>query len=307
MKNSENTTAIIDGISSESWHSELEQISARYLDIACWIAAILNPVFAFTDYLNIPESWYSIFVVRLGVSAITVIAVLLRKRLNLTPTAVVSVPFVLISLQNSYVYLFVGADHVLAQHLNYMALIVGAAMFVLWRWTYSILITVVSMISTGIFFYFNPRLTIDQFFLNGGLLLAASTVFMIVLINARYNLTVREIKARIALANSISILQSQQEEIKSINENLERLVRDRTSELEAKNRAIEEYAFLTAHKLRGPVASVLGLTAVFRSIPMTDEAAEAIKHLELSTHKLDEIVKSMIRAIESGETRVSRR
>jgi signal transduction histidine kinase len=180
-----------------------------------------------------------------------------------------------------------------------MALMIGASLFVLWRWTYSVLMVLIGAAFTALFIYQNPLLPVDKFFLNGGLLLAASAAFMVILINARYNLTVREIKTRVALADTISILQSQAEEIKSINENLERLVNDRTSELEAKNKAIEEYTFITAHRLRGPVASVLGLINIFRSFEIKEDAKEAITHLESSTRTLDDIVTSMLRAIES--------
>ena len=44
----------------------------------------------------------------------------------------------------------------------------------------------------------------------------------------------------------------------SINDNLELTIKDRTRELENKNKALEEYAFITAHKLRAPLASILG-------------------------------------------------
>ena len=58
---------------------------------------------------------------------------------------------------------------------------------------------------------------------------------MIVLIKTRYNLTVKEIKARLALQQSNNEIQAQAEEIKMINENLEHLVQQRTLELEKKN------------------------------------------------------------------------
>src|SRR6185503_9074678 len=53
-------------------------------------------------------------------------------------------------------------------------------------------------------------------------------------------------------------INAQAEEIRGINENLEMLVQERTRELEKKNKALEESAFIIAHELRAPVASILG-------------------------------------------------
>jgi signal transduction histidine kinase len=273
----------------------------RYVAIACWVGAIFDPIFAFTDYLNIPDHWLGLFIVRLCVAVITLSVLFLRRRLKLTAAAVVFVPVFLISLQNAFVYRFIGPEHALGQNLNFMALMIGASLFVLWHWTYSVGIVAIAAVLTSIFVYLNPALSIDTFFLHGGLLLADPGAFMVLLINARYRLTVREIKTRLALKETVAMLENQKEEIRTINENLERLVSERTSQLENKNKAIQEYTFITAHKLRGPVASVLGLVNLFRSIELNKDAKEAVAHLDDATQNLDEIVSTMIRAIEKGD------
>ncbi len=293
----------VSRVSKESWELELEQVSWRYVVLVCWVAAIFDPIFGFTDYINIPNYWKGLFIARLLVAAISLTALYTRSYFKLSAAALMFIPFFLISIQNAVVYRFIGPEHALAQNLNYMALMIGASLFVLWRWTYSVFMVLICAAVTAFFLSQNPALSADQFFLNGGLLLLSSGAFMVILINARYNLTVREIKARVALADSMSILQSQAEEIKSINENLERLVNDRTSELEGKNKAIEEYSFITAHRLRSPVASVLGLIQVFRSFEINEDVRVAVEHLEKSASTLDEIVGSMLRAIEEGESK----
>jgi ligand-binding sensor domain-containing protein len=96
-------------------------------------------------------------------------------------------------------------------------------------------------------------------------------------------------------------IQAQTEEIKGINENLEMLVRERTGELERKNRALEEYAFINAHELRAPVASILGLINLMRTIELNEEEKACLEHLQRSADKLDAVVNSITRAIESGD------
>jgi ligand-binding sensor domain-containing protein len=96
-------------------------------------------------------------------------------------------------------------------------------------------------------------------------------------------------------------IMAQAEEIKGINENLEQLVFERTNELERKNRALEEYAFINAHKLRSPVASILGLINLISKTSLDEEGREINKRLHQSAEELDEIVRSITKAIEKGE------
>lgn len=288
-------------ISDQSWKLELEKASDKYHIMACWVAIIFDPVFAFTDYINIPENWKLSFVIRVCVSLIILLTLLFRKRLQLTMHTVVYVPFILISLQNAFTYTLIGQEDLLGHNLNYMALFIGAAMFVLWHWTYSAMMIILSALATIIFVSMNPELKTDSFFLNGGLLLGVCIIFMAILIQTRYGLTVREIKARLALQISNEEIQKQAEEIKTINESLEEQVRKRTAELEKKNIALEEYAFINAHKLRSPLASILGLVNLMKKSESPDDLKHLTIMLEDSANKLDDIVGSITKAIESGD------
>lgn len=94
---------------------------------------------------------------------------------------------------------------------------------------------------------------------------------------------------------------SQAEEIKGINENLEMIVKERTSELERKNKALEEYAFINAHQLRAPLASILGLINLINKSELGNEEKEIIGHLEEAAEKLETIVRDITIAIEKGD------
>jgi signal transduction histidine kinase len=210
------------------------------------------------------------------------------------------VPFFLISIQNAYVYAVVDSENLLGQNLNYMALLIGAAMFVLWRWYYSVLMIGVSALATGFFLSQNALVTPDYFFIHGGLLLMAVGIFMVVLINTRYRLVVREIRARLALRISNEAIRMQADQIKEINENLEQLVHERTIELENKNKALEEAAFINAHKLRAPVASILGLVTLIKTTDSATDLKQMSVLLQDSTEKLDAVVSEITRTIEGS-------
>jgi ligand-binding sensor domain-containing protein len=96
-------------------------------------------------------------------------------------------------------------------------------------------------------------------------------------------------------------IQAQAEEIIGINENLEMLVRARTTELEQKNKALEEYAFITAHELRAPLASILGLVNILSKVKLEEQDKEILGHLKESSERLESIVRTITEAIEKGD------
>lgn len=297
---SPSTLHVASQIPPELWKPELDNASRRYHLIACWAAIIFDPIFAITDYINLPDSWSLLLVIRLCVSATILLTLILKDRLGLSTHAVVSVPFLLISIQNAFTYSLVGPEDLLGHNLNYIALLIGASMFVLWRWSYSVTIVVISAIATAWFLTNNPSVTVNAFLLNGGLILIAVGMFMVTLIQTRYNLNVREIKARLALKLSNEEINAQAEEIRAINENLEALVVLRTVELEKKNKALEEYAYINAHKLRSPVASILGLINLLDKIHLTEEPREMVELMRDAAANLDRVVSSITQAIEKG-------
>lgn len=177
---------------------ELEKASEKYHILGAWIAIIFDPIFAVTDYINIPNDWKNLLFVRLSVSAITLTTLLLRKKLKInTNKIIVFIPFLLISLQNAYTFSLISSDNVMGHCLNYIALLIGAGMFILWNWRYSLISILLSGIATDIFITLNPNIQFNNFILNGGLLLIVVALFMIILIQTRYGLTIKEIEARL--------------------------------------------------------------------------------------------------------------
>lgn len=190
---------LISHVSAEEWKQELENASSKYHIIGAWIAIIFDPLFAFTDYINLSNAWLHLLSIRLGIAAITLCLLLVRKKYKLPSYVVILVPFLLISFQNAYTYNLIHNEVILEHSLNYMALLIGAAMFILWEWMYSLVVFALSVGATTFFVFLNPNLSEEQFLVKGGFLLMTVGAFMIVLIKARYDLTVKEIKARLAL------------------------------------------------------------------------------------------------------------
>jgi signal transduction histidine kinase len=87
-------------------------------------------------------------------------------------------------------------------------------------------------------------------------------------------------------------LQSQQEEIKAINENLESLIVDQTKGIEIKNKELAEYAFINAHLLRAPLTRILGITTLMESDPNNFNPEEVIR-IKALANEMDTVVRKI--------------
>jgi tetratricopeptide (TPR) repeat protein len=88
-------------------------------------------------------------------------------------------------------------------------------------------------------------------------------------------------------------------EINQMNENLESMVRERTEEIAAKNHRLLEYAFFTAHEVRGPLARILGLVELAKLQELRHEHEEIIVRLQEAANELDEVIRIINRKLES--------
>ena len=86
-------------------------------------------------------------------------------------------------------------------------------------------------------------------------------------------------------------LQFQKEEIENFNGQLETLVEERTDRLVKINQTLTEYAFFNAHKLRSPIATILGLYEILKLNPSHEEKEMLIENLKTSIIQLDLMVR----------------
>jgi len=79
-------------------------------------------------------------------------------------------------------------------------------------------------------------------------------------------------------------------ELTLLNKNLDTRAQEIAREIEVKNKKMNKYAFMNAHKLRAPIASILGLINLFgKDISAGDEEI-MIRMLKESASKLDNVV-----------------
>ncbi len=101
------------------------------------------------------------------------------------------------------------------------------------------------------------------------------------------------------LDEKYELIRQQKEEITSINESLEEQVNQRTLRLSVQNDKLREYAYFNAHKVRGPLARILGMVQLFRNNYHDKE--DIIIKIEKSAMELDEVVKDINKRLSESE------
>lgn len=90
-------------------------------------------------------------------------------------------------------------------------------------------------------------------------------------------------------------------EILENNSLLDRKVSERTEDLRRMNKRLLEYAFFNSHKLRGPVATILGLMSLIKLTDSIDEKLKCIELLEKSTTDLDNVIHEIQKILDAIE------
>ncbi len=186
----------------ERWKTEIKKSASRYHLIGAWVGFAFNLVFSAADYVNFPHLWADFFQVRLAVSLITLLGIILHKRQNWSVEWVIYIPFVLICIENAYMWSYMDAEFIQKHTLSYIAVFIGAGMLVVWDVRFSISIFVVSLIANLYFLNVNSQVDVTTLLSAGGILTLSVAIFSILLIQTRYNLNKKATIARLALEES---------------------------------------------------------------------------------------------------------
>ena len=86
----------------QPWEQELKKVATKYHIIAAWLAGVLDPLWALSDYSVIPARWKEFLVIRLGVAGLSLLGLAFRKKISVEMVAFI--PVLAISIQNAYMY-----------------------------------------------------------------------------------------------------------------------------------------------------------------------------------------------------------
>lgn len=109
------------------------------------------------------------------------------------------------------------------------------------------------------------------------------------------------LKQKDALDQIAQELRAANNEITSINSNLEVTIEDRTTEIRSKNAQLLNYAFSNAHKVRGPLSRIMGLIQLINIEKATSEDLPLyLGHIQKSAEELDIVIKEINKRLEDG-------
>ncbi|HEU5292900.1 MAG TPA: hypothetical protein VFU05_19770 [Cyclobacteriaceae bacterium] len=97
-------------------------------------------------------------------------------------------------------------------------------------------------------------------------------------------------------------LQASSEELKQINENLNNLVKFRTETILEQNKKFIHHAFINAHKVRSPLARILGLVNLMK-YKSNENSEEMLQRLGQSARELDEILAEVRNNLDEAEVK----
>jgi len=207
-------------VQEHEWKAELEKSAERYHIPISWVAVVFNLIFGIGDYFIAPQHWQTFLIFRVVVSAITAIAILLRKKLNLNSSQVVFVPFMGLGFQNAYMYSVLDEAKIMNHTFAFMAPFIGGGMMLLWKPVYSVVVTAITAVATVICFYLFGSVSADKVIINGGMLLILVSIISVVLLNSRYRLTKNEIILRLKLDKTNQALAQQKAIVEEKNKDI---------------------------------------------------------------------------------------
>lgn len=109
------------------------------------------------------------------------------------------------------------------------------------------------------------------------------------------------------LARANSVLNLQKQEIDAFNQHLEEKIKERTHTLELANKKLQQYSFSNSHHVRRPVATILGLVALFNMQDANDPSNLTILEMLLkSTKELDDIIREINRNLQMPDANNSK-
>lgn len=108
----------------------------------------------------------------------------------------------------------------------------------------------------------------------------------------------------VAIQRDVSDRRQREDEIRSLNENLEMRVSERTKELEDLNRELQSFSYTVSHDLRSPLRSLLGFSRALQEDyedKLDDEARDYLTRMAGAARRMDELISAIL-----GLSRLSR-
>ena len=168
-------------------------------------------------------------------------------------------------------------------------------------WTSLLMVT---MIGNGLWINQNPgpyEVAIRPIsFIVGGVFFTLTTISVAVFFShTEKRMRERVYEKNFQLEELTRKVEEKNQQLRNYNDHLEDRVLERTEELEKQNDQLAEYAFINSHLVRGPLARILGITALISRTTTSAEQKDLIEHLNKASGELDTVVSNINQALDN--------
>ncbi len=200
-----------------------EQIKSRISKqhcLGCKVAFGVNILWGISNYFIFSENKWTYVTINLCVAAIILTSIIIRTRLKISGENMGLIA--MLSTLTAFAYIYNTADLIAFQKLTFThaAAFIGAGMFLLWHYKYSIISVAYAILINSLYYFLFSKINIDDYLIQGALMVMTTAFFMVVSIQVRYALTIKEIEANIRLSENQRLLKQSSEQHKVLfNEN----------------------------------------------------------------------------------------
>jgi two-component system sensor histidine kinase/response regulator len=259
---------------------------------------VLYVMFAFGIFLAF---FYDTWLVGIGVGGLCLLAYFVSKKLLPDSN---TYQYILSAISAIFAAQYIYQMHGLAE-MHFWVFISATILIIYQNWKLQIPLIVIVILHHGSFAYLQyigykeiyftqlAYMDLTAFLFHGVLASCVSLVAAIWCVNLRNRtlLDAHNLKTMTQLQNE---LQTTNEELRASEESLSVLLQNRTQTIIDQNKKLVNYAFVNAHKVRGPLARILGLVNLIGlEISVNERGRELNEHLSNSANELDEMLREV--------------
>ncbi|MEP1035089.1 HAMP domain-containing sensor histidine kinase [Ekhidna sp.] len=290
------STPLIENIPSDNASLEdnmsLKKESGKLHRKLVWIAIVLLPIFPDALFFE-DDSWMVLFAIRIGIVMYFVLAQYAYVLGKVSPRFLAHSCLIALVLFLSYATSQVPISNVLVYNLNYSAVFLISALFLLWRWYDTLIAVGVALVSYILFALVEGRLSLEYFVEKGGLLLFSIGFASIWLTDFRHRFYLKEQRFKRRLQESNTTLSNQNEELKKLNTRL------KSSEKKQKEASLikDKFFSIISHDLRSPIGTVSSFIKILNDNTIElgkDKESEILDRLEESLQNVEMLIDNLL-------------